>query len=165
MSFLLPYFMERPTIGNAPVNLKEEDEHTEENCSVALADNQAKQTSEVPDTSLPKRAKFTEAKTQPSASRNTHSITETLRKKPVQSSTSLETPSTELMKYILESKTNTNDIQKFFDSISTTVQSFPLRDRAIAKAKVFKVISQMEIEILGKDSSTYSEYASSPESI
>lgn len=56
------------------------------------------------------------------------------------------------MKYILENKEKpVNDIEMFFNSISTTVQSFPLKDRAIAKAKVFHLISEMELEILSRN--------------
>lgn len=65
-----------------------------------------------------------------------------------------ETPSTVLMKYILESKKNTapDDIEQFFAGITTTVRSFPLRDRAIAKAKIFEIVSNMEIDILNRPS-------------
>lgn len=63
-----------------------------------------------------------------------------------------ETPSTTLTKFLLENKAKSmNDIQQFFDSISTTVQSFPPKDRAIAKAKVFQIISEMELEILNRN--------------
>ncbi|XP_075982123.1 uncharacterized protein LOC142980558 [Anticarsia gemmatalis] len=56
-----------------------------------------------------------------------------------------------LVKFLLEKKAKNDDVQQFFDSIATTVQSFPPRDRVIAKAKVFQVISEMEMEILGRD--------------
>lgn len=63
-----------------------------------------------------------------------------------------ETASTTLMKYILQTKEKpSNDIEIFFNSISTTVQSFPLKDRAIAKAKVFRLVSEMELEILNRN--------------
>lgn len=54
-----------------------------------------------------------------------------------------------------------NDIEQFFHSMITTVQSFPPRDRAIAKAKVFSVISEMEIEVLSRDSRTHTEFVDS----
>lgn len=181
MSFLLPHFKERPTSCTVRANREDKDSDSEENCPDA--DNQARPAS--PEViiaqkfPLPKRTKVSEATvTQPSTSKNTHSISgSTQNYTPVQNrskirkvitpqSTSGETPSNTLMKFILENKTKTNDIQQFFDSIATTVQSFPPRDRAIAKSKVFAVISQMELEILGRDSnsSTCSEYIGSPAS-
>lgn len=60
------------------------------------------------------------------------------------------------MKYILENK-KTNDVQHFFHSISTAVQSFFPRDQAIAKPKVFAEISAMEIDILSRDTTSANE--------
>lgn len=71
------------------------------------------------------------------------------------------------MKFRLDNKTKNNEIQQFFDSIATTVQSFPPRDRVIAKAKVFGVISQMKLEIIGTNGGDYrstTKYANSPAS-
>ncbi|VVC95765.1 unnamed protein product [Leptidea sinapis] len=61
-----------------------------------------------------------------------------------------ETTSTLLMKYIIDSRKNTpsDDIEQFFAGITTTVRSFPIRERAIAKAKIFEIVSNMEIDIL-----------------
>lgn len=66
-----------------------------------------------------------------------------------------ESNSTPLMKYTrtLENK-RMDDIEQFFASIATTVQSFPIKDRAIAKAKVFQRISNMELEILNRFSTS-----------
>lgn len=57
--------------------------------------------------------------------------------------------------------TRVSDIEQFFNNMITTVQSFPPRDRAIAKAKVFSVISEMEIEILSRESGMHTEYVDS----
>ncbi|XP_023228049.1 transcription factor Adf-1-like [Centruroides sculpturatus] len=179
MSFLLPYFKERPTIGNVPANHTDKNSDAEENCSDE--DNQARSSSPeaiiAHSISPPKRPNITEATvTQPSTSKKKHSISgpsqncapvqnrTKIRKKIISRPISSETPSNTLMKFILENKAKTNDIQQFFDSIATTVQSFPPRNRAIAKAKVFRVISEMELDILGRDSSTHSEYIGSPAS-
>lgn len=73
-----------------------------------------------------------------------------------------ETYSNTLVKYILDKTTKRDDIQHFFESISATVQSFPPHDRALAKAKVFQVVSQMELEILSREYSSSLQYESSP---
>uniref|UniRef100_A0A2A4JXY4 MADF domain-containing protein n=1 Tax=Heliothis virescens TaxID=7102 RepID=A0A2A4JXY4_HELVI len=68
-----------------------------------------------------------------------------------------ETPSTVLMKYIIESKNNTpppDDIEQVMAGVVTTLRSFPPRERAIAKAKIFKIVSDMEIEILSRPSTS-----------
>ncbi|KAJ8706917.1 hypothetical protein PYW07_012995 [Mythimna separata] len=73
-----------------------------------------------------------------------------------------ETYSNTLIKYILDKTSKKDNIQHFFESISSTVQTFPLRDRAIAKARVFEIISQMELEILSRDATPSFQYGSSP---
>ncbi|KAJ8705140.1 hypothetical protein PYW08_012460 [Mythimna loreyi] len=75
-----------------------------------------------------------------------------------------EAYSNTLIKYILEKTTKKNDVQNFFESISSTVQSFPPHDRAVAKARVFEVISQMELEILSRESTSSYQDGSSPAS-
>ncbi|XP_023244821.1 uncharacterized protein LOC111642678 [Centruroides sculpturatus] len=77
MSFLLPYFKERPTIGNVPANHVDKNSDAEENCSDE--DNQARSSS--PEAIIahsipsPKQPNITEATvTQPSTSKKTHSI-------------------------------------------------------------------------------------------
>ncbi|CAH0730605.1 unnamed protein product, partial [Brenthis ino] len=68
-----------------------------------------------------------------------------------------ETPSTVLMRYIIESKNNTpppDDIEQVMAGVVTTLRSFPPRERAIAKAKIFKIVSDMEIDILSRPSTS-----------
>lgn len=68
------------------------------------------------------------------------------------------------LKYVLEKTTKRSEIQQFFDSIACTVQTFSPRDRAVAKRKVFEVISQMEMEILDQKPALSFQSNGSPES-
>jgi hypothetical protein len=47
-----------------------------------------------------------------------------------------------MMKYLLKEKP-ADDINTFFCSMAATVRKFPPRQRAIAKAQVFSVISKL----------------------
>lgn len=69
-------------------------------------------------------------------------------------STSEGTFSTALMKLILEDKKQPDDIGQFFASMAAIVRSFPSRERVSAKAKVFEVISKMEMDILNDSASS-----------
>ena len=57
-----------------------------------------------------------------------------------------------MMKYILNNK-QSDDIDMFFSSMAATVRKFPPRQRALAKAQVFSVVSKLEIEILSQPES------------
>ncbi|XP_030752600.1 transcription factor Adf-1-like [Sitophilus oryzae] len=163
MSFLLPYMRERSKSDQDPLGtfkLSKEENHSdiEENGS----DDDIERTAFL-EVSMPEKS---------SLLRQTTSSQSGNRPKPKRAkfgetiapqSTSSETPPTSLNQFVPENKTETNDIQQFFDSVATTVQTFPLRDRAVAKAKVFSVISEMELEILSRDSNIYSEYVDTPE--
>lgn len=174
MSFLLPYLKERPTLYTVPASHEDKDSDVEETGSDE--DNEGRTAS--PEVNIPQKSPLCEATVaQPSTFKRTQAISESslnsntpvpkrarIRRTPTPQNTSSETPSTSLMKIILENITKAKDIQLFFDGMATTVQSFPPRDRAVAKAKVFAVISQMELEILGRNPSTSSEYVGSPAS-
>lgn len=151
MSFLLPYFKERSTICTLPEN--SEDKHSD------IEDTDG--TLPIPELKNPQTSASPElTNSHNSALQNSTGARENfftpqpkrtrIRQTTNKQSSCSETPSTSLMKYILESKSKTNEIQQFFESISTTVQSFPPRDRALAKSKVFAVISEMEMDILSR---------------
>jgi hypothetical protein len=62
-----------------------------------------------------------------------------------------ETPSAVMMKYLLNQR-QADDIDTFFSSMAATVRNFPPRERALAKAQVFSVISKLEIELVTQSS-------------
>ncbi|KAL4714853.1 hypothetical protein ACJJTC_012525 [Scirpophaga incertulas] len=68
--------------------------------------------------------------------------------------------SAELIKYILESQKGQppDDIEKFFTGITSTVRSFPAIDKAIAKARIFQIVSDMEIDILNRSTAQSSNH-------
>nr|XP_012137219.1 PREDICTED: uncharacterized protein LOC100879254 isoform X3 [Megachile rotundata] len=95
---------------------------------------------------------------------NLNSTRSTIRPAKRQRNNSLKNSSTEetsalLMKFIADNKRNCDDIEQFFVSMATTVRSFPPRERAVAKAKVFELISKMEIDILSSPSTSHNQSA------
>jgi len=142
MSFLLPFFKDRPTICTVQYdieNVLDKDGGTIEN----PPDEEASLVSSEPTPVVPV---VTDSRPSQIATRLRK------RKRVTSQSKPMETASSTLMKYILQNNEKpVNDIEHFFNSISTTVQSFPLKDRVIAKAKVFRVISEMELEILSRN--------------
>ncbi|XP_044760163.1 transcription factor Adf-1-like [Coccinella septempunctata] len=165
MSFLLPFLRERSTT-NTEIFHENNDSGDGENSS--CEDNEGKSASldvSSQGTVLPKQEQICdETVAEPSLSTERQTFSEPsennrplLKRARVRQKTRFqstnETLSNSLMKFILENKAKNDDIQQFFESIATTVRSFPPRDRAIAKAKVFDVISEMEIDILNRDAS------------
>ncbi|XP_045474319.1 transcription factor Adf-1-like [Harmonia axyridis] len=166
MSFLNPFLKLRPTVCSEASNENEdsagENSSGEENPGRPVTPYTAPQTY-----ILPKETPVTQHPTSQSGSspQATSGLKRTrIRQKPYTRYAVRDTSSTSLMKLILENKAKTNDIQQFFESIATTVQSFPPRERALAKAKVFTVISEMEIELLNRDLCTSLEDVGSPAS-
>lgn len=161
----MPYFKERPTLCTVTAIHEDKGSDVEENDFDEENERSASPGVNIPQTTVAFTSKKTHAISGSSHSYITPVVKRTrIRQTTIAQPISSERPSTSLMKFILENKTKTNDIQQFFDSIATTVQSFPPRDRAIAKAKVFSVISQMELEILGRNPNISSEYVASPAS-
>lgn len=60
------------------------------------------------------------------------------------------------MKYVLDSKINTlrDEIEQFMIGITTISPSFPAKDRAIAETKTLKIVSDTELEIRYRLSTT-----------
>ena len=127
MSFLIPYFKERRTICTLPsssegqvLNDAEENDANDTSEVVSLEFSEA--SSEYNNPPPPKRRRIhTQVKEQ-------------------------ETPSTAIMKYILNNQRS--EVQQFFDGISTTVEKFTPRQQAAVKSKVFAIVAEMEIEFL-----------------
>ncbi|XP_014370974.2 uncharacterized protein LOC106720735 [Papilio machaon] len=66
-------------------------------------------------------------------------------------------PSALPMKYLIDFMKNSpplDDIEQFMAGIVSTVRSFPPKDRVIAKAKIFEVVSNLELEILSRPSTS-----------
>lgn len=60
----------------------------------------------------------------------------------------------------ISSKNHSDDFEQFFAGITTTLRSFPLKDRLKAKAKIFEIVSNMKINILSRPSSAASHNSS-----
>lgn len=151
MSFLLPYFKEMRTLNL--YRTESQNTYVTEQIDVAedyLSPEENKARSPSPDDLKTVFNKYTPARK---------------RKKSCKAAVTANTiyeeePSGNVSKSLMDNTAKSNDIQKFFDSIATTVQSFPPLDRAVAKAKVFGIISKMELEILSRDLNNYSDVSS-----
>lgn len=156
ISFLLPYMKDRPTIcpiTTVPAFDNDDNANEEE----AQSPKVGQQTTDTSPSTL--EVSQQTADTLPTtSSATTQNYPQPKRKKRDKTQTD-ETPSTILMKYLLDSKKNTplpDDIEQFMAGITTTLRSFPPRDRAIAKAKIFEIVSHMEINILSRPSTSNS---------
>ncbi|GAB6022306.1 hypothetical protein CHUAL_006426 [Chamberlinius hualienensis] len=152
MSFLLPYFKERSTISTQPPTNEDEVSNDEDVCNDDTGGIYITQIS--PHSfSTPTQTSTYKNKLGPSGYNSIPGPKKARIHQSAKEECCKETASSSLMKYILENK-KANGVQQFFDSIATTVQSFPPHDQAIAKSKVFAVISEMEIEVLSRDTSS-----------
>lgn len=163
MNFLTPYMKERPTICPIPTVPAFDNDHS------ANGEDEIAQSSEGDQETTGTLACTHEVSQQTAAntsqtnpSLTTLSVPTTQNhpkaKRKVQKRNE-ETPSTVLMKYIIESKKNTptpDDIEQFMAGITTTLRTFPAKDRAITKAIIFEIVSQKEIEILSRPSTSHS---------
>uniref|UniRef100_A0A6P7FDU4 Uncharacterized protein LOC114327205 n=1 Tax=Diabrotica virgifera virgifera TaxID=50390 RepID=A0A6P7FDU4_DIAVI len=73
------------------------------------------------------------------------------KKAKVAKSEPAESPSTTLMKYILnknEQPTTTNPIDAFLSGISETIKTFPPLYQHMAKTKIFNIVSDIELQLL-----------------
>ncbi|XP_023952642.2 transcription factor Adf-1 [Bicyclus anynana] len=148
MSFLLPYMKERPTIRPIPtVPASDIDDNTNEEEDIALSP-------EVGQNITDTRSSTPEASqqmTDPLLTTLSQATTDYPQRTNRGQKRTDETPIAVLMKYIIDSKKNIppqDDIEQFMAGITTTLRTFPPRDRAIAKAKIFEIVSRMEIDIL-----------------
>ncbi|XP_013180494.1 PREDICTED: transcription factor Adf-1-like [Papilio xuthus] len=156
MSFLLPHMKERPTscpISEAPHFESVDNVYEEED----IANSLKLEIWEQSDTLL----------TTPEVNRQPHGTLPASTPSPTQyypqprittkDELNDNIPSTLLVQYLIDSMKNTpppDEIEQFMAGIVSTVRSFPPRDRVIAKAKIFELISHMELEILSRPSTS-----------
>ncbi|KAL3277708.1 hypothetical protein HHI36_013052 [Cryptolaemus montrouzieri] len=156
MSFLLPYIKKRSTTSiSVPVfdgddNVKEDDFVDDEMAQKWSSDVGQPMTvtfPTTPDVNLQTAGSLSTVSSQ--AHFNSQPTLTKKRKKRTS-----EISDAILMKYILDNKktSSQDDIGQFMAGITTTLRSFPARDRAVAKAQIFGIVSQMEIEILNRPS-------------
>ncbi|XP_077292492.1 uncharacterized protein LOC143915651 [Arctopsyche grandis] len=124
MEFLLPFIKERDTSSIVLPQLSDDEDDNQEDY-IDLEDN----------------AKLTEDFAEPPNKKYKES--ETLEG---------ENVSTFLMKHILENRTHSSEldnIEAFFVGMASTVKMFSPLNKAIAKGKIFSIVSEMELENLG----------------
>ncbi|XP_023721038.1 uncharacterized protein LOC111871887 [Cryptotermes secundus] len=145
MSFLQPYLKDRTAITS--INCAEGETHDESSSNMERIpeDNPTvpiflSQQSGTPVSNIPKS-------TAPLVRLPTRTKSRQFPKKPEPQ----ETSSAVMMKYLLNQK-QADDIDIFCPSMAATVTKFPPRQSAIAKARVFSVISKLEIELVTQPS-------------
>ncbi|CAG5016038.1 unnamed protein product [Parnassius apollo] len=156
---------ERPTICPIPTIPAFDDDNANEEENIAQSPEVGQQTTDTPPSTPEVRQQMAGTLLTTPSPTTTENYPQPKRTKRGQKQTE-ETPSTVLMKYIIDSKKNTpppDDIEQFMAGITTTLRSFPPRDRAIAKAKIFEIVSRMEIDILSR-LSTSNSMVSTPSS-
>ncbi|XP_034176350.2 uncharacterized protein LOC117602439 isoform X2 [Osmia lignaria lignaria] len=141
MSFLIPFMKERSTLC---ILTPQTDEHDDYEVNLDS------------ESSIPSLDYTSDRVSTDNNPFNLSTATAVVRSTKCQRNNSFKNLSSEetLMKYVLDNKRNCDDIEQFFASMATTVKSFPPRERAVAKAKVFELISKMEIDILSNPSTS-----------
>ncbi|CAG5057843.1 unnamed protein product [Parnassius apollo] len=148
----------RPTICPIPTIPDFDDDNANEEENIAQSPEVGQQTTDIPPSTPEVRQQMAGTLLTTPSPTTTENYRQPKRTKRGQKRTE-ETPSTVLMKYIIDSKKNTpplDGIEQFTAGMTTTLRSFPPRDRAIAKAKIFEIVSRMEIDILSRPSTSTS---------
>lgn len=151
MSFLLPYIKERgDNITSVNVDLEKESDSDGDGASNSLL-SQDENHYESPIPQKLNEEQSSSVKKQTSVSSKQTGYFKRKINQP-------DTASGTLMKYILRNKkenedpeaNTTNDIDLFFKSIAATVKKLSPYNQAIAKARVFSTVSQLEIEEISR---------------
>lgn len=145
MSFLLAYMKERPTVCPIPtVPAFDSNEKINERENIAQSPEVEQNT--VTLSSTPEASQQMTPLLTTLSQATIENCPQPKRTKRGQKRTD-ETPTAVLMKYIIDSEKNIpppDDVEQFMTGITTTLRSFPPRDRAVAKAKIFEIVSRMD---------------------
>jgi hypothetical protein len=151
LSFLLPHMADKPRVTSMDLSSDESRDSTAENRSAENTQaTENTQASELVDNSVetPSRPLQEAIPTPTSSLKRNHPRQRQISGKK-QSAPIPETSSSTLMKYILDQKKTTEQIQlknglDFFYGIKETVKAFSPQDQYLAKKKIFETVSEIE---------------------
>lgn len=156
LQFLLPYIGERQTVSNvkSPGCNNSQDNDTDELCENSHPVTETEQTS-------------TAAQVKETAQSSQTAVKEIHKHKPMKRKYASESPSSILMKYILEKNSanrqnDQSDIDTFLTSIRATLKKFSPYYLHLAKGRIFNIVHELDFQQLQNSAQPQSSQNNSP---